>query len=313
MKLSDHVALLNLLDTIDISAERVEAIRALAAVLQSITGYSLQVEDYSQRLQDNFLSIRSGIDQFTETVNALRDHVTAMITQAESAYLQNSIRIYQSEMIYERPDYILNRRLTAQGDDHAYISSRLKSLGDWQYPGLCIRPGLEDFVKIMVPLDPLYIVDQEYTLLEPAVQNFGPQYQRRLRQYTVNDYRSDPILKELPDNQFGVIFAYNFFNYKPLMVIERYLKELYAKLRPGGTVIMTYNNCDWAHAVGLAERNFMMYTPLRLLQPIIEQIGYTNISNRHCDGDFDLLELSKPGELSTIRGGQCLAKIFADS
>jgi len=313
MKLSEHVALLNLLDTIDISAERVEAIRALAAVLQSITGYSLQVGDYSQRLQDNFLSIRSGIDQFTETVNALRDHVTAMITQAESVYLQNSIRIYQSEMIYERPDYILNRRLTAQGDDLAYISGRLKLLGDWQYPGMCIRPGLEDFVKIMVPLDPLYIVDQEYTLLEPAVQHFGPQYQRRLRQYTFNDYRSDPILRELPDNQFGVIFAYNFFNYKPLMVIERYLKEMYAKLRPGGTVIMTYNNCDWAHAVGLAERNFMMYTPLRLLQPVIEQIGYTNISNRHCDGDFDLLELSKPGELSTIRGGQCLAKIFADS
>jgi SAM-dependent methyltransferase len=313
MKLSDHVALLNLLDTIDISAERVEAIRSLAAVLQQITGYSLQVGDYSQRLQDNFLSIRSGIDQFTETVNALRDHVTTMIAQADSTYLQNSIRIYQSEMIHERPDYILNRRLTAQGDDLAYISGRLKLLGDWRYPGMCIRPGLEDFVKIMVPLDPLYIVDQEYTLLEPAVQNFGPQYQRRLRQYTINDYRSDPILKELPDNQFGVIFAYNFFNYKPLMVIERYLSEMYRKLRPGGTVIMTFNNCDRAHAVGLAERNFMMYTPLRLLRPIIEQIGYTNISNRQCDGDFDLLELVKPGELSSIRGGQCLAKIFADS
>jgi hypothetical protein len=313
MKLSDHVALLNLLDTIDVSAERVEAIRSLAATLQSITGYALQVGDYSQRLQDNFLSIRSGIDQFTETVNELHEHVSTEIVRSESEYIQTSIRIYQSEMIHERPDYILNRRLAVQGDDLAYISSRLKLLGDWRYPGMCIRPGLEDFVKIMVPLDPLYVVDQEFTLLEPAVQNFGPQYQRRLRQYTINDYRSDPILKELPDNQFGVIFAYNFFNYKPLMVIERYLSEMYAKLRPGGTVIMTFNNCDRAHAVGLAERNFMMYTPLRLLRPIIDRIGYVNVSNRQCDGDFDLLELVKPGELSSIRGGQCLAKIFADS
>jgi hypothetical protein len=313
MKLSEQVALLNLLDTIDISAERVEAIRSLAAVLQSITGYALQVGEYSQRLQDNFLSIRLGIDQFTETVNELRGQVSATIAQIEPEYLQTSIRIYQSEMIHERPDYILNRRVAVHGEDLDYITSRLKALGDWQYPGMCIRPGLEDFIKIMVPLDPLYLVDQEYELLEPAVGDFDPLYQRRVRQYTVNDYRSTPILEKLPDNQFAVIFAYNFFNYKPLMVIERYLQELYAKLRPGGAVIMTYNNCDRAHGVRLAERNFMMYTPLRLLRPIIDSIGYVNVSNRPCDGDFDLLELTKPGELSTIRGGQTLAKIIADS
>jgi hypothetical protein len=264
-------------------------------------------------LQDNFLSIRSGIDQFSETLNELKNHLRNAIVCAESEYLQNSIRLYQSEMIHEQPEYILNRRLAVHGEDLEYISSRLKSLGDWQYPGMCIRPGLEDFVKIMVPLDPLYLVDQEYELLKPAVSEFDPLYQRRVRQYTINDYRSSPILEKLPDNQFAVIFAYNFFNYKPLMVVERYLRELYNKLRPGGTVIMTYNNCDHAHGVRLAEQNFMMYTPLRLLQPIVDSIGYVAVSNRHCDGDFDLLEMSKPGELSTIRGGQTLAKIIADS
>jgi hypothetical protein len=313
MKLSEYVAFLNLLETVDVSAERVEAIRSLAATLQSITGYRVKLDDYSQRLQDNFLAIRTGIDQFSETVNELRDRVQAIVVQQEPEYIQNGIRIYQSEMIHERADYILNRRLIAQNEDIEYITSRLKILGDWRYPGMCIRPGLDDFVKIMVPLDPLYLVDQNHELLTPAVQSFDPQYQRRLRQYTVNDYRSEPILGKLPDNQFGVVFAYNFFNYKPLMVIERYLRELYNKLRPGGTLIMTYNNCDRSHAVGLAERNFMMYTPLRLLRPIIEQIGYVNVSNRPCDGDFDLLEISKPGTLSSIRGGQCLAKIIAES
>jgi len=313
MKLSDHVALLNLLDTIDVSAERVEAIRSLAAVLQSITQYTLQVDDYSARLQSDFLSIRSGIDQFSATVNELRAHVHNQIAQHEPAYLQNSIRLYQTEMIHEPPEYVLNRRLHIAGEDLEYLQSRLKALGDWRYPGLCIRPGLEDFVKIMVPLDPLYLVDQSSELLAPSVQQFDIQYQRRLRQYTVNDYRSTPILESLPDDQFGVIFIYNFFNYKPLPTIERYLQELYHKLRPGGTVIMTYNNCDRAHAVGLAERNFMMYTPLRLLQPIVDRIGYTNMTNRSCNGDFDLLEMSRPGELSTIRGGQTLAKIIADS
>ena len=312
MKLSDRVALLNLLDTIDVSADRVDAIRVLAATLQSITQYSLQIGTYSQQLQDNFLSIRSGIDQFTETVNRLRDQIQQDIAQHEPEYLQNSIRIYQSEMIHESVEYILNRRLQLSDDDQAYLQSRLKALGDWRYPAVCFRPGLEEFVKIMVPLDPLYLVDQDYSLLTPAVQNFDSLYQRRLRQYTVNDYRSLPLLEKLPDHQFAVVFAYNFFNYKPLHVIERYLKEIFDKLRPGGVLIMGYNNCDRAHGVGLAERNFMTYTPLRLLQPIINSAGYVTISNRHC-GDSDILELAKPGELSTIRGGQCLAKIIAES
>jgi hypothetical protein len=312
MKLSDYVALLNLLDTVDISADRVEAIRVLAATLQSITQYSLQVGNYSQQLQDNFLSIRSGIDQFTNTVNLLREHVQQEIAQREPEYLQNSVRIYQSEMIHETPEYILQRRLLLSEEDQAYLSSRISALGDWRYPAVCIRPGLEKFIKIMVPLDPLYLVDQEYALLAPAVEDFDPQYQRRIRQYTVNDYVSTPLLEKLPDNQFAVIFAYNFFNYKPLHVIERYLKELFSKLRPGGVLIMTYNNCDHAHGVRLAERNYMMYTPLRLLTPIVDAVGYVNQSNRCCGGDSDILELHKPGQLSTIRGGQTLAKIIAD-
>jgi SAM-dependent methyltransferase len=312
MTISEHVALLNLLDTIDVSADRVESIRALAATLLSITSYKVQVGTFSQRLESDFMTIRAGIDQFTETINELKQEIRQQIIQHESTYLQNSIRLYQSEMIYETAEYILNRQLTISNEDREWLQGRLRSLGDWRYPALCIRPGLEDYIKIMVPLDPLYIVDQSLRLLEPAVADFDPQYQRRLRQYTVDDYQSAPLLSQLPDNQFAVVFAYNFFNYKPLHVIEQYLREIFVKLRPGGTVIISYNNCDRAHGVALAERSFMTYTPLRLLRPIIDNIGYVNVRNRVCDGDADILELDRPGELSTIRGGQTMAKIVAD-
>jgi hypothetical protein len=313
MKLSDTVAFLNLLETFDVNADRVESIRGLASIMQAVVSYRNNIEVFNDRLKENFMEIRRGLDHFSETIHDLKTTLLSTVIQEESSYLQNSIRIYQCEMIHEKPNYILNRRLALQGEDLEYLSTRLKLLNDWQYPGMYIRPGLDDYVKIMVPSDPLYLVDQEYELIEPCLQNFDPAYQRRIRQYVINDYRSTPVLEKLPNHQFGLIFAYNFFNYKPLHVIERYLKEMFEKLRPGGTVIMTYNNCDYAHGVGLAEQNFMTYTPLRLLQPIIEQIGYANISNRHCDGDTDILELSRPGTLSTIRGGQCLAKIIVES
>jgi hypothetical protein len=313
MKLSDTVAFLNLLETLDVNPDRVEAIRGLAAILQSVTDYNNSIAEFNQRLQDNFLEIRQGLDHFSETLSELKDHVRKDISSQEPNYLQTSLRIYQSEMIHESTEYILKRQLLLSYEDREYLISRLKILGDWRYPGMCIRPATEEFVKTMVPLDPLYLIDQNLDLLKTSVEEFDPQYQRRLRQYTVNDYRSTPILEQLPDSQFGVVFAYNFFNYKPLSVIERYLQEIYQKLRPGGSVILTYNNCDRAHGVRLAEQNFMTYVPLRLLKPIIEQIGYTNISNRHCSGDADILELVKPGNLSTIRGGQTLAKIVVES
>jgi SAM-dependent methyltransferase len=313
MKLSDYVGLLNLLDTVDISADRTEAILVLAATLQLIVQYQTQVGAFSDRLQTDFKLICSGIDSITKSIDELKDKIKSEIVRYEQEYLQSSIRIYQSEMIYETPDYILNRRLLISNEDREYLDARLKNLGHWQYPAMYVRPGREEFVKTMVPLDPLYLVDQTYSLLEPAVQIFDAPYQRRLRQYTVNDYQSSPLLEKLPNDQFAVIFVYNFFNYKPLPVIKKYLKEMFTKLRPGGVLIMSYNNCDRAHGVGLAESNLMTYTPLRLLLPAIDSIGYVNVSNRICEGDTDILELAKPGELSTIRGGQTLAKIIAES
>jgi SAM-dependent methyltransferase len=313
MKLSDTVAFLNLLETFDINPDRIEAIRGLAAIFQSVSNYHYQIESFQQQLENDFLEIKRGLDHFSDTICKLKDHLQQDVTAKETDYLQNSLRIYQSEMIHERTDYILNRQLRLDGEDREYLYSRIKSLGDWRYPGMCIRPGLEDFVKIMVPLDPLYLVDQNLDLLVPAVDDFDSLYQRRLRQYIVNDYRSTPILEKLPDSQFGFVFAYNFFNYKPLSIIERYLTEIFQKLRPGGSVIITYNNCDQAHGVRLAEQNFMTYVPFRLLQPVIEQIGYIHITNRICNGDTNILEMVKPGKLSTIRGGQTLAKIIAES
>lgn len=312
MKLSEYVALLNLLDTIDITTQRTDAIRSLNDTLDSIVQYRTQIGDFSQRLQSDFSVIASGIDQFTQTVLDLKTQLAQEIINREPEYIQNSIRVYQTEMIREPPHYILNRRLNIDPFDREYLQSRLAGLGDWRYPGLCIRPGQEDFVKTMVALDPLYLVDQNFTLLDPAVESFEEQYQRRLRRYTVNDYGSSPYLKALPDNQFAVIFVYGFFNFKPLHIIKQYLKELFVKLRPGGTLIMSYNNCDRAHGVGLAEQNFMMYTPLRLLTPIVNDIGYVHVTNRCCIGDADILELNRPGELSTVRGGQTMAKIVAD-
>jgi SAM-dependent methyltransferase len=176
---------------------------------------------------------------------------------------------------------------------------------------MIIGPRTESFIEDMVPMDPLYLVDTHQDLLDPAVRNFTPDYQRRLRQYVVNDYVPRSILNEIPGGQFGVIFAYNYFNYRPMEVIRRYIQEIASKLRPGGTFIMTYNNCDRAHGIGLAERSWMCYTPKRLIVEAAINSGLELVSAADEPGDLSWIEFVRPGDIETLRGGQSLAKIIA--
>ena len=123
----------------------------------------------------------------------------------------------------------------------------------------------------------------------------------------------EQILGSLPNDQFGLIFAYNYFNFKPMELIRRYLTEAYQKLRSGGTLIMTYNNCDRAHGVALVEQKFMCYTPGSEIVKIAESAGF-DVTYQHTGlADLSWIELQRPGEIVSLRGGQTLARIVARS
>jgi SAM-dependent methyltransferase len=221
--------------------------------------------------------------------------------------------VYREEMIHEDPDMILKRRLGIDVDDDMRLRTHLKNLTDWRIPGMIIRPGLENYIEDMVPMDPLYVIDHDPELMRPAIDKFTPEYQRRLREYVINDWSDNPILSKLPDNQFGAIFAYHYFNHKPIPIICKFLNEFYEKLRPGGSVIMTYNNCDLANGVERSERFWMLYTPRRLIEQHAIGIGFDLTEAYDGKGNVSWLEFRKPGDVTSIRGGQTLAKIVANS
>jgi SAM-dependent methyltransferase len=126
-------------------------------------------------------------------------------------------------------------------------------------------------------------------------------------------YEQDPcstdVLATMPDNQFGLCLAFNFFEFTPIEVLEQYLKNIFNKLRPGGILAMTFNDCDRAHCVALVEKNFCFYTPGQRVKATAKSIGYRQIFSWTDMGNLTWLELRKPGELESIRGGQTLAKI----
>lgn len=313
MKLSEVVDYLRQLEQIDLDPTCTTTARYLDSVMHTVASHPIQRQNLTGDLQKDLDDIKSTLSKFQCTISNIKEHLSKIIKQQEPAMYQESSRLYEEEMCFETSEYILNRSLAIDEESNILLRSRLRNASDWRLPGMIIRPGRESFIEDLVPLDPLYLVDHNQELLDPSILKFTAEYQRRLRPYVVKEYHSNIILELLPDNQFGLIFAYNYFNYKPLEVIHRYLQEVFKKLRPGGTFIFTFNDCDYSHCVALAERHFMCYTPGHAIQTYAENIGYECIHKHHGAGDLNWLELCKPGEIKSIRGGQSLARIVAKS
>jgi SAM-dependent methyltransferase len=311
MKLSEIVAYLNLLDSLSVNDEAAESTRRLAAVLHVVVNHSVQVNDCSQELEHCLNSVKSSLNNFELVLGQIKQRLTQMWHEQEPQYLVNSYQLFNQDMRNDTPSWILSRKLAVNEADKEALQHRLKNLTDWRYPGMIIGPRTESFIHDMVPMDPLYVVDTHEELLAPAVRQFHINYQRRLRQYVVDDYATGAILNELPGQQFGVIFAYNYFNFRPMETIRRYIWEIASKLRPGGTFIMTYNNCDRAHGIGLNERFWMCYTPKRLVIQAAESAGLQLVSSTDAGGDLSWIEFVRSGKIETLRGGQNLAKIIA--
>lgn len=309
-KLSDIVHLRNLLTSPEVCPDFDPAHKQIGEFIFYVQTHTVKLHDIERDLIESAAAVRNAYSRFQDRVWFAKEKCQEAILGLEPEYYEASTRLYEQEMIFETSDYILNRRLHADDDSNLKLRGRLLQLTDWRLPALVIRPGLESFIEELVPLDPMYVVDHNQELLEPAVSKFTAEYQRRLRIYTVNDYQPGEILSDLPNNQFGFVFAYNYFNYKPLEVIQRYLKEIFVKLRSGGSIIMTYNECDRDHGVSLAERNFMCYTPGYRIRAAAEEVGFEVATQHIGQGDLAWFEFKKPGNIQSLRGGQTLAKIM---
>jgi hypothetical protein len=319
MKLSELVAYRTHLSQFDVEEIQYTAQHRLASVLYSVKSSVIQPRAFTQTLLEDQERIIDAFGHFNSTVTQLIRELDCMIEVAEKTQYLESSRLYKEEMQrYGKLDHptnhkvdqhILNRRMPMTTDVQQMISNRIKGYVDWKYPGLVIRPGTESFVKDLVGLDPLYLVDYSQELLAPASDLFPEEYQRRLRTY-LQDPTSNTVLDFLPSNQFGLCLAFNFFEFTPIEVIEQYLNNIFNKLRPGGVLAMTFNDCDRAHCVALVEKNFCFYTPGRRVKEIARSIGYRQMFEWTDTNNLTWLELRKPGELASIRGGQTLAKII---
>jgi SAM-dependent methyltransferase len=310
MKLSNLVNYQMELNAMSAVSIRQQADIDLEKITYLVGHQSIQLAEYANTLQLKHKEIQQTFDAFESNLDELKLELKQLIETTEKPWFAESYRLYEQEMIHESAEYILNRRPAITAETEQFYCTRIMRYNSWHHPAMIIRPGREPYIKHLLASDPLYLVDESHDLLQPATSQFNEQYQQRLRTYAINERSGEEILSKLPNGQFGLVFAYNFFNFRPFEIIRTYLEEIYQKLRPGGVLAMTFNDCDRAKGVMLVEQHFCCYTPGYLVRELAQSLGYEIVFSWTDQGPTTWLELRKPGDFISLRGGQALAKII---
>lgn len=207
---------------------------------------------------------------------------------------------------------ITDRLLPITNQTKNEIINIIRSRTNWQYPTLEIGPGDGSWTEHLVAADPLYIVDVHPESLELTKNRFNNFYQQRLRTYLTGNHakKSEFDLSELPSCQFSFIFSWNVFNYFPQHETTLMLSQCFDLMRPGGSMIFSYNNCNLVKCAEFCEIGFRSWMTSEIIEKICKDIGFNIIKNETPEETFSWIEILKPGKLETVKAHQVLGKII---
>lgn len=238
------------------------------------------------------------------------DNLDSLIQQLEPGLYKQSFDAYVANSFHPDEELVLSSKMNLTDEWRRDLEFRIKSFSHWKFAGLILRPGLENFMPQVVDCDPMYLADQSTNLLLPIVNTFPELYRDRIRMVHVTENLSGhPFLTGIPEAQIGFCFAFHLFNFKPVEIIEQYFKELFVKLKPGGIFVFTINNCSKPFCADLAERKFRTYTPYDHIVRMLSANGFKILNTIEDHEELCWIECVKPGEFTSLRGGQVLGKL----
>ena len=308
MKLSELVAYRELLDDLTPKGTEEFVKRELGSVIHVVDNHLIQFPDLAASLHHAQQTVTESFGTFKQQLDCVKQELSQLISSLQPHYLAESYNLYNG-MKNDSTEYILDRRIILKSEMEAFVQSRVQYYSNWHHAGMIIRPAKEIWLEHMVACDPLYLIDQSHDLLNATRGKFNAIYQSRLRFYAIQESAEQVMLDCIPNDQIGFCLAFNFFHFKPFEIVRCYLTEIYQKLRPGGIVAFTFNDCDREGAVKNAERYFMCYTPGSMLQSLCESLGFTMRYRYDIDAATTWMELEKPGVKHSLRGGQALAEL----
>ena len=312
MNLTELVKYKNLLEKLDLAESRQLIEILLSQFSNNLNTYNIDFNNLKNNIDNQSKTIIKNLHGMYQDLHQFKLSLTQIISNAEIfALTEGSERIY-SEGLGDTSSYKLDRdrfkNLLYDTDTYNLFIHRITEYTSWKYPGLHLGPRLGDITNCIVDLDPLYLVDDNEDMFVEIKQKWTPDYQRRLRYYIAKEQEENPIA-DLPASQIGFIIAVDYFNFRPLRLIKQYLSGMFSALRPGGTAMFTFNNCDYPIGVDNFNNGYYTYTPGHLVKDACTDLGFKILASFDLDNNVSWLEIQKPGTITSLKGGQNLAAI----
>jgi hypothetical protein len=315
MKLHELVSFRNTLrDALDLTT----ILKGIESNQQRLTSIIPHVNPhYGQKLSDlssNHYKVFDYAKHDEAKINSLLEEINQDIEKLTKQFFEDN---YQTECLSRDPEFLRQHKVMhMNAESRETLLSRIHLYSTWQYPALEIGCRDGEWTKHLVNFDPLYIADSHDEFIGNTISQFTPEYQNRVRKYHIQDFKiylldqfGQSFKSSPPSNQLSFIFSYNYFNYLSLDSIKQLLLQSMEWLRPGGTMLFTYNNADMSASAGLTEGYFMTYVPKSMLVPMAESVGFDVAQCFDFLPSTSWVELRKPGTLTTVKAHQALGEI----
>lgn len=314
MKLSELVALKNRLLEIDLTklTNNLETLdgnffstlnynketyysESINDLIKITNNMEVQVSELSQNIQNLIKDIDNQIDKTAEPLLSLGYIV--------NNFLGSNLSSFEVEMN--------DRQMSINDSERSIITNVIRGYTDWRFPTLEIGPGDGVWTESLVAADPLYIVDRHQEALNLTLSKFNSVYRNRVRAYLTGTHAKldDFDFTFLPKNQFGFIFAWNVFNFWPYKETENVLTQCYDLLRPGGSIMFSFNDCDFPAGAKFAESGYMSFLNKKMLLTVFNKLGFELKQFTSLNQNINYVEIIKPGLLTTTKRHQTLGRI----
>jgi hypothetical protein len=287
-----------------------------------------EITDYTQDT-DQCISIYKGLSSHNKDIITLVDNLIKKVEDDIILQVNKTVSIGEDERH-------LSNYLATSDSIEQIICTRISSYSNWKFPGLQLhcryfRPESKNYqgpntfsnpthrINSMVACDPLYLVSTDKEHLNEIISYHNPIYRNRLRLYEITMrslFLQGRNLSQLPYAQFGFILCWDFLNYLSIKTVEWYLNECIRLLRPGGSLMFSYNNGDIESSAKLFDQGRAAWATAQIIQKMIEEIGFDIIrSENHSTNDNEdtwvsWYEVKKPGELKTVRLNQAIGVVL---
>lgn len=269
-------------------------------------------EDYTYQFEQNALSLNEKLSTLRLDLTAYLTYLDDLIVAREQAYIIKSEAEYYRSILTETLDQTTERVtesvLSDSGRQELMLS--ISRYANPNSPGLHIGPIQGALNDSMAALVPLYLADIDQSLLDPIKERFNPIYKHRVMYYIIpKRHPKVKVFAALPQEQFGFILAYNYVNRLSLKGVNDTLLEIWNLLKPGGVFLFTFTDSDLPENILMFDLRHVPYTPGRLIKAMIKEIGYEIIAHINHEHFLTWFEIKKPGQITTLRGGESLAKV----